>query len=238
MANLSTSYHGQEQQIQDHASILAFAQCCVDFKTVLQLGTPPAQVAAVLAFVNPQLHQLILRPPADGPSFTDWCNQLSPSSPAIVVQGEHWAFETTIIAAKARYLKITIPTKIQILNQRFAYRFDLRPQNCLATFTNYTSLNFQREKIYQQAPVLDLSCTGLALRISPLAASSVQLQDQLIFSAFNQQEPPSKIAGEVTNIISVAPWQDEPYFKEGVRFHKALAMSEISAYINPAPPTI
>ncbi|MBP5296208.1 MAG: hypothetical protein J6Y94_02625, partial [Bacteriovoracaceae bacterium] len=125
MANLSTSYHGQEQQIQDHASILAFAQCCVDFKTVFHLGLPPATIPAVLAFVNPQLHQLILRPPPQGPSFADGPNPLLPNTKAITVQGEHWAFETSIIAAKARYLKITIPTKIQIFNQRFAYRFDL-----------------------------------------------------------------------------------------------------------------
>ncbi len=229
MANLSTSTWGQEQQIQDHASILAWAYRALALQIPFTINFGQDDIPAVVSFVNPPLHQLILRPPAEAANFA-----LPPSLPLpLNAHGEHWAFASSLRAAKARFLKVAIPAKIEIINQRFAYRFEVQDKDCAATFTNYTTLNFSRERMYQQANIIDFSCTGIALKILPNDAAVIHLQDQLIFTDLGGQEVKQKITGEVVHIIEVKPWPEESYFKVGVRFTRPLAMAELSTYINP-----
>ena len=230
MANLSTSTWGQEQQVQDHASILAWAKRAMALAVpfTLKFGEGP-DATAVISFVNPPLHQLILRPPADAANF----NHRTHLPIAVVAFGQHWQFSTSLLAVKNRFLKLAIPAKIQIMNQRFAYRFEVQNQNYGATFTNYTALSFDRERMYQQATILDISCTGIALKILPNDMEILHLQDQLIFTYLGGQEVKQKISGEVVHIIEVRPWAQNTYFKVGIRFARPLAMPELSTYINP-----
>ena len=182
---------------------------------------------SIIKQVNLNSNHLIVRPQHSSEFF-----RFDPLLPIYIKnQSGHIFIKTNIDTFCRKYfLKIEIPKELFILNARISPRYNLEERNIDIYYNNFTTLDYSLSSLNQRAKLVDISTTGVALKLN--AKGALYPNDSLLFSFINNISFPQKTSGQVIYVKKMKSFSESDYYKVGIHFDQSIHLQNLLQQIH------
>ena len=127
-----------------------------------------------------------------------------------------------------------IPKIITIKNVRANERINLEKFKLPVNFKNFTIFDYSNNHNNIISEILDLSKSGLALKMEENHAAKLSTNDKIIFTLINGYSFTHKATGRLIYINKVKTFgtQEEGYYKMGIKFDSSNPNDQFSKFID------
>jgi hypothetical protein len=126
---------------------------------------------------------------------------------------------------------MSFPKILNLKNFRDNDRIYLEKYSLPVNFKNFTLFNYGNKHLNVSSEFVDLSKTGLALKIMTKDAENFSTNDQIIFTLINGYSFSHKATGRLVHVTKVINQTDESFFKIGIKFDNKNHYDQITKFI-------
>ncbi|MEI8346856.1 MAG: hypothetical protein WCG27_05285, partial [Pseudomonadota bacterium] len=192
------------------------------------LGKITQKHTAILNFIDYHSQQLIFRP-------EDLQNKMKfdiQKSINVVNGSENIIFSGQVgTICRPKFLHLRLPAELYLKNNRSNKRHHLEKLQIPVLFTNFTIQDFNMQTINLDAELIDVSITGMSLKINLADLGNHHVNDKVIITSINNKLLENKITGKIVYLRPIKRQNRIEYCKLAVKFDAPLATYQILSYL-------
>lgn len=131
-----------------------------------------------------------------------------------------------------RFGILQFPKVINIHNTRLSERMNLEKYELPVNFKNFTIFDYSNRHNNIESKILDLSKTGLALKLDLTQPHQFTENDMIIFTLINGYSFTRKATGRLIYMNKIKTFNNSPYFKLGIKFDRSTSYEQITKFID------
>lgn len=175
-------------------SIHELVENLAEAKKVILLSQGRRLFKSKIIYFNEYLQIIVLRPFEEKLGFKFYKDQ------AITLSNleESVLFNSKIgKICRKNFLILNYPREITIFDQRKAFRENFKKFHFLIEFTNFSRLDIQRNNLFENGELLNISPNGIGFKCFGKTTPNVNLGEQIIFTSIGGTIIKNKLIGQV-----------------------------------------